>query len=482
MGTPAVIRAWFADESPRPLAALRIVLGFILLCEAVCRWSYASELYSSAGPPMPVFADGFRPPAPGPELAVAAQTLLLFAAAGIVAGWQTRLNLLMAALLLTWLGLLDLPGTFKKYSVIEIHLLVLTAWSRPGAVWSVDAWRAGPGAAVPLAARWPRRLIQVLICAVYWGAAATKIRLAEFASGDLLEFALLDDLWGGRAAGRWIAGHTTLLQIGAFATLAFEMLFPLLALTARWRRPMLVAAVLFHVMLHSLLHLGTFSWVMLCGLMAFLDERDFRMIERGLRALLRRRMRVRESEELSTNDGATIAHAAPIRPSQRPRSLFLFLCAAGSIAMTGVAMHQGTGAGGSGEMEAREEFREVPKDELDEILAAQLPAYPDMVRRLEVGTRIFNSHAVGDTAKVAPGTTLHALARFIRRRPAMSATWILMDSEGREIGRLTKPLPVEVTHATAAFELPDDTPAGRYRIILQLDGVDAARSQFDVMR
>jgi hypothetical protein len=431
---------------------------------------------------MPVFADVFHPPAPGPGLAVAAQTLLVFAAACIVAGWQTRLSLLMAALLLGWLGLLDLPGTFKKYSVIELHLLVLTAWSHPGAAWSIDGWLAGRRPAVPLAARWPRRLIQVLICAVYWGAAATKIRLAEFASGDLLEFALLDDLWGGRAAGRWIAGQRTLLQAGAFATLAFEILFPLLVLIARWRRPMLFAAVLFHLTLHSLLHLGTFSWVMLCGLMAFLDERDFRMIERGLRALPRWRVRAGESRELSTNERTMFAPAEPTPSSQPQRSLSVFLLTAGTIAMAGVAIQQGTSAGGSGELEARDEFREIPKDELDDILAAQLPAYPDMVRRLEVGTRIFNSHAVGDTSNVAPGATLHALARFIRQRPVLSTTWILMNSEGQEIGRLTKPLPVDVTHATAAFELPDDTPAGRYHIILQLDGVDAARSQFDVTR
>lgn len=483
MGTAAVIRAWFARESPRPLAALRIVLGIILLCEAASRWPFAVELYSSAGPPMPVFVNGFRPPVPSPDLAIAAQTLFVFSAVCIVTGWQTRVSLITAALMLAWLGLLDLPGTFKKYSVIEIHLLVLTASACPAGVWSLDARRHGRDAAVPLAARWPRRLIRILMCAIYLGAAATKIRLAEFASGDLLEFALLDDLWGGRTAGRWLASHTTLLQAGAIATLAFESFFPLLVWIPRLRRPMLVLAALFHLALHTLLHLGTFSWVMLCGLMAFLDERDFGAISRGLRTITGRRARDAEPDRPQV-EAAAVPSPSPerTRPSRLLPSKLVYALTAGVVSVGGVATQRLTVVSGDISSTSPAEFREVADDDLDEILAAQLPSYADMVRRLELGTRIVNSHAVGDASRIVPGTTLHALVRFIRQRPPMTSTWILADPEGREIGRLSKPLSVDVTHATAAFELPEETPAGRYRIILQLDGVDATRAQFDVTR
>lgn len=483
MGSLAVNRTWFARESPRTLAALRIVLGIIVLCEAAARWPFATELYSSVGPPMPVFVTGFQPPVPSPELAIAAQTLLLLAAAGVLAGWQTRLSLVVAAVLLTWLGLLDSPGTFKKYSVIEVHLLVLMAWAQPGAVWSIDGWTRGRASAVPLAVRWPRRLIQVLICAVYLGAAATKIRLAEFASGDLLEFALLDDLWGGRTAGRWLAGHTTLLQAGAFATLAFEISFPSMVWIPRLRRPMLVVAVVFHLTLHMLLHLGMFSWVMLCGLIAFLDERDYCAIASGLRTTLAGRNRISEAGRGPAEGAAVQPGMSEATRASRPlASLVVFLLATGVVAAVAIGMHRMMDRVGSNSSDGRAEFREVPDDELDDILASQLPAWSDVVRRLELGTRILNSHAVGDISRVIPGTKLHALVRFIRQRPAMTTTWIMTDDEGREIGRLTRPLPVDVTHATAEFELPDDTPAGRYRIILQLDGVDAARAQFDVTR
>ena len=46
---------FFAPESPRPLALMRIVLGLVLIVEAGVRWPSAIELYSTAGLPMPPF-------------------------------------------------------------------------------------------------------------------------------------------------------------------------------------------------------------------------------------------------------------------------------------------------------------------------------------------------------------------------------------------------------------------------------------------
>ena len=121
---------FFACESPRPLAAMRIGLGVVLFFYFAARWPYSVELYSSAGSPMPLFPDTL------PWIAAAEATwtillssLLLFALAAVACGWQTRLSLAMALILSTWLGLLDGVGTFKKYSVIGLHLMLLLSFS-----------------------------------------------------------------------------------------------------------------------------------------------------------------------------------------------------------------------------------------------------------------------------------------------------------------------------------------------------------------
>lgn len=454
-------RFFFASESPRPLALMRVLLGLVLLCESAARWPRSIELYSSAGRPMPVFAAA-EPLAFGPDVTVAAQTLLVLASAAVMVGWRTRLSLIAAAVLLTWLGSLDSPGTFKKYSVIQVHLAVLTACASSGSVASLDAWRRDPTAAVRLSPRWPRRLIQFLVCAIYLGAAATKVRLAEFVSGDLLEFALLDDLWGGRPLGRSLAGDGTLLQAGAAATLAFEFLFPVLVWIPKLRRPTLALAVAFHLSLHALLHLGTFSWVMLCGLIAFLDESDLRKV---------RIPRFWPTPSIPA-EPRPFRFAPPLRDT----------IAVAALVLGGVWVQHALDWYGVFGRTPRGTYDEIPRDELDEILAAQLPAYPDYVRRLELGEGVANFRTMGESRNFAPGTTVHALARFVRRRPRMNVAWLLVDSEGREAARIAKTLEVDVSHATAGFDLPDGAPAGRYRVVLQLDGVDAAEKVFDVTR
>ncbi|MGH7130045.1 MAG: HTTM domain-containing protein [Planctomycetaceae bacterium] len=263
---------FFAPESPRPLAALRIALGLVLLYYAAVRWPYAIELYSSDGAPMPLFPGTWlEPPALDARWTVVLHSVYVFALCGLVLGWRTRLSAAVALVFLLWFGLLDVSGTFKKYSVIAAHLLFLLAVSQCGAVWSIDR-RLSPERhdRCRLAAAWPRRLMQLFLCSVYLGAAYTKMRRADFASGDLPAFSLQSDLWGGTAWGLWLSTHPKWLVLAAAATVLFETLFPALVWVPRLRRAMLLLAAGFHLTLAATMHLGIFSPVMLAGLLAFL--------------------------------------------------------------------------------------------------------------------------------------------------------------------------------------------------------------------
>ncbi|HVW00894.1 MAG TPA: HTTM domain-containing protein, partial [Planctomycetaceae bacterium] len=255
---------FFAPVCPRMLARIRVALGLLLLYDAAWRWPYAVELYSSAGLPMPLMPNSVLvPPTPTAFWAVVLDTLQLFALAAATLGWCTRFSLLAAAVLMTWLGLLDFPGTFAKYSVISIHLLVLLAVSGSHRVWSIDAWvgrwNRGQCRLVPI---WPQRLIALMLCAVYFGAGLTKVRMPEFANGDLLMYSLLDNFWGSGELSSWLASHPHLLALSSLAVMLFELVAPFLFWVPALRKPVWLLAVLLHVGMAALMHLSIFSPVM----------------------------------------------------------------------------------------------------------------------------------------------------------------------------------------------------------------------------
>ena len=197
----------WAEERVETVALVRMGVGLLMLWDVATTFRHTIELYSTAGPALPMFRS-LGPVSwwiPTPTLAVLAQGLLGFVSGAIVLGWRTRTSLLLGALLLAWLRPLDLCWTFAKPTLIWLHLLVLLAWSRCGAWASVDAaseQETQPAGQGPI---WPRRLIQGLACFIYLGAAVTKLNAPWFAGGELLQYSLLDRGWGGTAWGQWLA-------------------------------------------------------------------------------------------------------------------------------------------------------------------------------------------------------------------------------------------------------------------------------------
>ena len=116
----------------------------MLLWDALPRWPHVVELYSAAGLPLPLF-----PGTASNRRRCRRRGRRAVCAAAVFAGRRRRSAgrrgpvLLIAFGLSAWLGLLDVAGTMKKYSVIGLHLLLLLAFTQSHAVWSLDAWLAG---------------------------------------------------------------------------------------------------------------------------------------------------------------------------------------------------------------------------------------------------------------------------------------------------------------------------------------------------
>lgn len=481
-------RLLFAPAGPRRLALIRIALGIVLLCHAGCRWRYAVELYSTWGPAMPLFPaaeaiDGeapepkaagnpaayprFHGPVPSPSGAVVLHTLLLFALTAVTAGWQTRTSLMAAAGLLAWLGLSDGAATFAKHIVISLHLLVLLACSGCGRAWSIDALAAvHRGVLCPLQPVWPRRMLQLLVCAVYFGAAMTKLRTPAFLTGDLLTFSLLDDYWGGGPLGIRLSSLPRVVLLLSLATVLFELLFPFLIWVRRLRGPMLAAAFLFHAGMAATMHLSTFSPTMLVALLAFLREDD----------LTRWRLPgIGGKPRPFSGDPGWHRRLLSVMAYSLAAAVFV---AAGSLAQRHFDWY---GAFGRRPLDKVLALPAIDEAQWAEMRAERQPAWEDYIHRTAIGKRTSGTQVFGGGERFRHWERAYVVVQFIPVHPELRVEGLLIGPDGVETARFTHRVPRNVGYSVNGFELTDDLPAGTYRVVLQVEGFEFAERTFELV-
>ncbi|MSR56294.1 MAG: hypothetical protein EXS05_01295 [Planctomycetaceae bacterium] len=490
---------WFAPEGPRRLALMRIGLGLVMLCEMVPRWRSAIELYSTLEPPMPMFADrsldtrpvdratstiaqqrnigSFRLPIPSPIIAIGMHTLLLFALLGVVLGWQTRTSLIGFTVLFAWLGLLDGAATFAKQSVIALHLGVLLACSGCGRAWSFDALSENrPAALCHLSPAWPRRLMQVLVCAIYFGAAITKLKNPSYLSGDLLGFSLLDDHWGGGRLGLWLSTQPRALLLLSLATLLFELLFPVLIWVSRLRWPLLAAAAAFHLGMAATLHLQTFSPMMFVALAAFLREGDLS------------RLRFPGCNPVRDKSGLVSQTFLPAASTSRNRfglekSATIYAAAAIVTVCCGVLIqhhYDWYAAFGRRPLAEIATLSPITPRDLAEMRSSRLPAWEDYIHRVAIGSRTGGTQVFGSSDRFHIGENVYVVVQLLPQHPDLTLEGLLIAPDGREAARFTHRIARDYTYAIDGFELTGELPPGRYRLLLQVEGFEFARRQFEV--
>jgi len=498
------VKAFFlASERPRLLALLRLALGLALLYDALAHWRYAVETYSTYGPAMPIFTGEIvaepraEPPAsvdhrapaprlravslfpvPGPRIAVLADTALVFAIISLLLGWHTKSSLAAAFFLSLWLGPLDLPATFGKQSVIALHLLLLLIFSRCGAAWSVDAWLDGkkPERCV-LASVCPRRLMQILVCCVYFGAAVTKLKTPAFASGDLLAFSLLDYQWGSGWFGLWLTTLPHLPLLLSLATLLFEILFPFLVWLTRLRLPLVALAVAVHAAMAFFLRLGPFSPIMIAALFSFLEDRHLAAISRFIgRFGPWRQPALAIPFRIGSFGDSTIRRL--LNSAGMNWGLYAFLVA--GFVGAGYAVQAEWDWYGAFGHRMVQPLQEVSASEVAEMFAQRSPAFEDYFHRIEVGSRYGGNQMFGSSTKFRIGQHVFVLAQLIQPHPAMEWEGVLIAPRGEEVARFTHRLEKGTIYAVDGFELAPGLPPGPYRLILQAEGFVIAERRFEL--
>ncbi|MGE5193175.1 MAG: HTTM domain-containing protein [Deltaproteobacteria bacterium] len=496
---------FFAPESPRLAALVRIVLGFVLLTDSLCHWRYAVELYSTFGPAIPTFvreievhADGSNPaddsrprplprvepillaPIPGPRVAIVAHTLFVFALASVTIGWHTRTSLATAFFLALWLAPLDVAATFGKHFVLALHILLLLGFSRCGAAWSLDARFNHPrrGEACLLSCACPRRLIQILVCFVYAGAAITKFKSSSFANGDLLMFSLLDDRWGGGRFGMWLTTLRHVPLLLSHATLLFEIAFPILVWLPRWRLLLVGLAFVVHAAMGWLLSLGMFSPVMFAALPALLEEGDLAQLRR-----------------LCERVGGVAAAAAQLRrmgfqasPNSHGRAwkpILLAAChllAAGAFVAAGCAIQFSCDWYGVFGRRSLPPLQEVSAGDFAEMLAERPPAWEDYFHRVELGSRFGGNQVFGSSDRFRIGQCAFVLTQMPMPHPAVELEGLLIAPDGRECARFTHHFDPGFSYTVNGFELTPELPPGSYRVILRVEEFIVAERRFELER
>ena len=471
---PSRVRAFFfAGEVPYGLAAARIALPVPLLYDAVLRWPHARELYSADGAPAALWHTyGF--PNALPELpgwaAVALYSLYVLALVCTLVGWKSRTNAALCAAGLFYFCGLDGIGSLNKYTVIATHLMTLLAVGRCGEVWSVDAAarrRAAGGVAAPRRfPAWPRRLVQLHIGLVYFGAAFTKLHTADFFTGDQMVYWMATHVNRFHPLGPVMVEYPLLLQIGAYATCVWELTFLFLAWNGWGRRVMLALGVKFHLMTTLTLGLFLFPQVCWAAYWGFLNEKDVAAFSARL---------------------ARWRAALPPRPAAAgfPPAATRW----GYLALAPAVMVAGMGAEHALDpYDARDPAGRPTLPVVDDALvrAMTAPHRPARTRDLlwdfDLGTLLVGENLVGRGGEFGNAGTVLAQAWLAPPHgDAVLDCAIALDdagSPGAAINRRRAVLTRERARTVFTFTLDGSLPAGEYWMTLAVDGEPIAAKPF----
>jgi Vitamin K-dependent gamma-carboxylase len=285
-------RAWrsffFTPADPTPLALIRISVGLLAV------WSF---LTLGLDPRSNLGSDGWADPealrvfwkewkhgstAWSLWLLVPDRLLPVAWVVGLVVLVLFTLGLMSrVTAVLAWLILVSTvrraPVLFFGFDqIVSTWMMYLAACGASGQTLSLDrllARRRRPARTV--SANLGLRLIQLHLCLIYGIAGLAKLQGAAWWNGEAVLMILLAPEY--RAGDlTWLAAYPRFLNLLTHATVALEILYPVLIWVRVFRPLMLVGMVLLHLGIDQTLGLTEFSLAMIAGNLAFVSGRWLR--------------------------------------------------------------------------------------------------------------------------------------------------------------------------------------------------------------
>ncbi len=453
---------FFAEETPYGLAAIRILLPLILLCVVLPRWSHTRELFSTDGAPSPLAVNyGVMnfPPEPSGTLAVAMMTALAFCLVTASVGWHTRLSLAVSWALYTYLNMLDSLSTFTKYSVISSHVLLLLTLSDCGAVWSIDAWRRR-GQAARRSPVWPRRLVQLLVGLIYFGASFTKLHTDGFISGDQIRYWLLTNLNNANPLGEYLALYPEMIVIMSHIAVVWQVVFLFISWRGYGRLCALGMGTLFHLSTVWILGLFIFPPIMITTYLAWLSEEDVRKIRRRVTEFADRVGIGFPTGRLFRLPAWLLrfGRAVPVP------SLVLMTAALSTTVVLGLEVEQRLDPYQERGPDGPLVLTPMSDDEVQLMLGeTETIREADKFFSMEVGRETMGGVLVGRTNVCRAGERVLVQCTLIPPHQDMWVACSLMDETGNEILRAGQPVTREARRVDFSFIIPTCIPPGTYR-------------------
>lgn len=286
----------------RSLAAFRISLAAVLLCDLVLRWPWIDVLYTNQGvmPAHDWFTAAHTWIYVSPlrwidePLGVRLFFLTTMASLGLLlVGYRTRL--FMVTSLILWASISHRnPLVLIGADQVAATMLLWGTLLPTGKVWSLDAWRSRPHDAGPASSALPVRTVYsppslaavavvVQIALIYFFTAWNKTG-SSWHDGTAVHYVLRMEQRALPLAVPLRDLPLWAIQLLSYGTLLVEYAaIPLIF--SPWgqpwcRRVLLVSLLGLHAGIGLTLNAGTFSYVMLCSLLLLLRDEDWIVILR----------------------------------------------------------------------------------------------------------------------------------------------------------------------------------------------------------
>jgi predicted DCC family thiol-disulfide oxidoreductase YuxK len=263
-------------SSAKPLGAMRILVGFVLLAQAQVLWAYRYTLLNPDGPlPWSMTDKWFDPLAPKiSDVLPLLQALGLGAEAGVslvlgvhalaaafyLVGYRTRVSTAVAWATFILIRNSSMPFTYGLGGILLIALFY-SLFMPVGRAWSVDNVLDTRTTAAPVDATWSVVVFRIHLCVVYAAAGFAKAMGADWWSGEAM--------WRALSLPQFrqfdpspLASFPLLLQVGSIVAIVSQLLYPVLVWT-RLRVAIVVLAELMHLAIAAFLGLWLFSLAMI---------------------------------------------------------------------------------------------------------------------------------------------------------------------------------------------------------------------------
>ncbi|MEX1229205.1 MAG: HTTM domain-containing protein [Planctomycetaceae bacterium] len=483
---------FYAEEVPYGLALMRIVLPLILLAVMSFRWVHTRELYSQDGAPAPI-ADNYgyfeMLPIFSGTVTVALFTALLIALLFSSIGWCTRISLICSTVLYTYFCLIDYLSTITKFTVIASHLLFILSLSHCGVMWSLDSWlkrrakrNAWPGEPATLYPRvpvWPRRLIQLLIGIVYFGAAATKLQTPSFFTGDQMIYWAMTNVNHSHPVGEFLTLFPVIFVFGGFATIIWEILFIFVVWSKIGRRFALTFGAIFHVGTMLTLGLYIFPWICFTSYFSFMNERDVQRLSASFRRYRRRFGWMRRS----LIPQPVLQFARRLQDARWYHSPLAYAFVSVAIIMIAVESEYRMDIYGMRRPEGPYPLKVIDDPELiAKMLRVSEPIREeDKFLAFDIGTGFVSGFLINRRDTFTQGEKVIAQCSL---NPPHEDMWVecnLHDADGPIIDRVGNVVSRETARTEFTYDLRESLEPGDYMLVLKTKGREITRRYFTLL-